>query len=109
MDLSKTMTISVTTSYVTTPLAGDCPADLPAGTSWPPPDGTIIMYTFGDTGIAVCSDCVTDPAKVRSVRRYYDVSITASIALRPSPRRDNRYYDCTVREPRCGQRGSRLT
>lgn len=112
MDLSKTMTISVTASYVTTPLAGDRPDALPGDAVWPPPDGTIIMYTFGDTGIAVCSECVIYPDRITSVRRYYDVSLSAGDKLRSASRADNRYYYCNVLDTgdgsQCPNQGSRL-
>lgn len=85
-------------------LATGRPGDLPAGADWPPA-GRRVIYTFPETGLAVCSECITDPEKVDTVRRdaYADDDFDGGGLARIS-RLENEYWYCS----HCEQKGSRL-
>lgn len=111
MDLTATMTIEIVTVHAAMPsltlLPADMPADLPDYAEWPPPAGKRVIYKFGETGYAVCSDCITDPGQVDETREYvrdeYPGTWEDERLAQVDPW-DNGGWECTS----CERRGSSL-
>jgi hypothetical protein len=91
------MTIQVTVTA--TPVASDRPVHLPAGTEWPTPGGKRVIYRWESTGQAICSYCITDPAKVIEAREY-------GHKLTQVPHYDNSGWYCCADD--CDQYGDGL-
>jgi hypothetical protein len=117
MELSKRMTITVTTVYGDAAAVTGRPRDLPADADWPPPDGTVIIYPAmtprgGSTSQACCSDCIRDEAKVdaaraRWLRDYSASTFKGGVPFKVLSKGSNHNWHCTATP--CRQYGSQLT
>jgi hypothetical protein len=111
MELNTKMRIEVSTTLVTSAVAADRPAYLPAAAEWPVPDGLRIMYSFGSrSDHCVCSGCITDDDIVSYTADYYGESTTS---LTQVAKADNLYWTCNTRRrrdgrPNCSKAGSTL-